>query len=169
MANTDKDKSYQPATMVSPYPSLSLPPTQLRIDRQRDGYYVYDRWRERMVALTPEEWVRQHFVAWLTEVMGYPSSRIATEVSLMLNRTLRRADAIVYDNRARPLMVIEFKRPTVIITRDVFEQAIRYNMTLGAKYIVVSNGICHFICKYDKSSGTYGFMRQIPSYEQLEQ
>ena len=86
-----------------------------------------------MGSATPEEWVRQHFVAWLTGALGYPASLMANEVGLRLNGTLRRCDTIIYDRSLRPLVVVEYKAPSVTISQRVFDQIARYNLVLRAR------------------------------------
>lgn len=148
---------------------LALPPADLRVE-SRDGQpFVYDRLRAKWVALTPEEWVRQNFVAWLIDTLGYPASRTANEVSLRLNRTLRRADTVVYDQNARPFMIIEYKRPDVTISQRVFDQIVRYDMVLNARLLVVSNGLTHYCCLIDQQSRSYRFLAAIPHYSEISQ
>lgn len=147
------------------YPALNLPPASLSVRRDGDFLEVMDRWRQRWVALTPEEWVRQHFASWLCGELGYPASRTANEVALTLFRTRRRADTVVYDDEGRPYMIVEYKRPSVKITPKVFDQIVRYNIVLRARYIVVSNGLNHYCCEItDHESGRYRFLSEIPKY-----
>lgn len=144
---------------------LALPPTSLRTRIAAEGATeVYDPLRRRFVALTPEEYVRQHFTAWLTGHLGYPPSHVANEVSLELNDTRRRCDTLVYDNHAEPLMIVEYKAPTVRIDQQVFDQIVRYNMVLRARYLTVSNGIHHYCCAIDYTSETYHFLPGVPDY-----
>lgn len=146
-------------------PALNLPDANLRIEL-RDGLpTVFDCLRAKWVALTPEEYVRQRFTSWLNGELGYPASRTANEVSLTFNRTPRRADTVVYDRNGLPYMIIEYKRPTVEITQQVFEQILRYNMVLGARYLVVTNGITHYCCELTgDASCSYRFLASIPHY-----
>ena len=128
------------------------------------GKDIYDRLRKRYVALTPEEWVRQHFVNYLIGYLGYPESFMANEVGLTLNGTRRRCDTVVYDNTLRPRVIVEYKAPSVALTERVFDQIVRYNMVLKVEYLIVSNGIRHYCCRIDYSAGTYSFLREIPEY-----
>ncbi len=142
-------------------------PLQLR--RSPDGTLrVLDPLRRRWVAFTPEERVRQHFVAFLAGVLGYPAGRMANEVSLSHNGRPRRCDTVVYDAAARPVAIIEYKAPSVSITDRTFDQIIRYNMVLGTRWIIVSNGVDHYCCKADPSEPTgYRFQPHIPAYTEL--
>jgi len=119
------------------------------------------------VALTPEEWVRQHFVHYLVSEKGYPASRIANEAAIRLNSLSRRCDTVVYDKQLEPLMILEYKEPKVVITQQVFDQVARYNSVLRVPYIVVSNGISHYCYRIDFSTLEYQFLTEIPLYGEL--
>ncbi len=147
---------------------LNLPAYNHQIIRTSDGDRIFDRLRNKFVALTPEEWVRQHYVAFLISNKGYPQSLMANEVSVKLNNTRRRCDTIVYDTTGTiPLVIIEYKAPSVDITQTVFDQIVRYNMVLRARYLIVSNGINHYCCSIDYSNHTYNFIPDIPCYSAL--
>lgn len=152
------------------FPELRLPaaPLQLRrdSDSRRGGVEVYDILRRRWVALTPEEWVRQHFVNFLINRRAFPASLMANEVSLTLNGTGRRADTLVYTRNLKPLVVVEYKAATVIVTQKVFDQIARYNSVYNAPYIIVSNGLTHFCARYNAGDG-YSFLTDIPTYSSL--
>ncbi len=128
---------------------------------------IYDRLRKKYVALTPEEGVRQRFVDFLIGERGFPEGLMANEVGLVLNGTRRRCDTVVYDRSARPLAIIEYKAPTVAITRRVFEQIGRYNLVMGVRWLMVSNGVSSYCCRFDASTGNAVFLPDIPYYEQL--
>lgn len=129
--------------------------------------YVYDRLRHKFVALTPEEYVRQNFVSFLTGDLGYPAGLMANEVSLRLNGRLKRADTVVYDREGRPLVIIEYKSPDVEITQRVFDQALRYHIVLRVKWLVVSNGLRHFVCRIVADGAGVEFVRDLPRYQDL--
>ena len=146
---------------------LNLPAFQARVRRNgsNGSLQVFDRLRAKFVALTPEEWVRQHFVEWLIAEKGYPASLMANEVGLRLNDTLRRCDTVVFSPAgATPVMIIEYKAPDVAITQSVFDQIARYNLVLRADWLVVSNGVAHYCCRYNHATGRYAFVREIPSW-----
>lgn len=146
---------------------LNLPTFDYKINRTRDGLQIYDRLRRKFVALTPEEWVRQHFVEFIITHKGFPQSLIANEIGITLNNTRRRCDTVVYDNTATPLVIIEYKAPSVEISQATFDQIVRYNMVLQAKYLIVSNGLNHYCCSIDYTNQTYQFLKEIPSYSEL--
>lgn len=150
-------------------PQLNLPPCCLQLradaDSRRGGLDVYDGLRRRWVALTPEEWVRQHFTHFLIEHRDFPAELMANEVALRLNGTMRRADTMVYTRSLRPLAVIEYKAPDVVITQRVFDQIARYNIVMNARFLIVSNGMHHYCCRYDGEG--YVFLPDIPVYGQM--
>ncbi len=148
------------------FEKLNLPAFEIRIQKDADGITrVFDVRRGKWLVLTPEEWVRQHFVNFLVSEMHYPSALVANEVALKLNGTQRRCDTVVYSHDLRPLCVVEYKRPSVEITSKVFDQIARYNSVVGAPVLMVSNGLRHFCCRF--TGDGYTFLRALPGYEQL--
>lgn len=148
---------------------LNLPPSQLQLRADADGgTSVYDPLRHRWVLLTPEEWVRQHFVAMMAIELGYPPALMSNEVSVKLNGLSQRCDTVVWSSAdGSPLMIVEYKAPSVEITKKVFDQIVRYNLVLRAPYLMVSNGLRHFCCRVDPDSGSYTFLAALPSYSEL--
>ncbi len=149
--------------MESDYPELNLPAADLRIS---DGK-VWDRLRGKWVRLTPEEWVRQNFTAWLIDCRHYPAALTANETGIRVNDTLKRCDTVVFGRDRKPLIIVEYKAPDVKITQDVFDQIVRYNMALKARYLIVSNGLQHYCCRIDYTAGSYHFIPMIPMYEEI--
>ena len=143
-------------------PPLNLPPVELRLKMEGKKLKVFDPLRKKYVALTPEEYVRQHFTAWMTESFGYPASLMNNEVSLKLNDTSRRCDTVAFRSDGTPAVIVEYKAPTVAITQDVFDQIARYNIVLRSRFLIVSNGLRHFCCEMDYDKDTYRFLPNIP-------
>jgi len=148
---------------------LNLPEySGARICRDGDVLKIFDRIRKKFVTLTPEEWVRQNFVNHLIENLGYPESLIANERGIELNGTSRRCDTVVFDRYGSPAMIVEYKAPTVNITQEVFDQIVRYNLVLHARFLIVSNGMTHYCCEIDTTTGAYTFLPAIPDYEAVK-
>ena len=148
--------------------TLNLPEKHFKIQKDTDGkLIILDRLRRKFVALTPEEWVRQNFVSFLIEDRGYPAGLMANEVSLIQNGISRRCDTLVSDHYGRPLVIVEYKAPSITITQNVFDQIVRYNMVLRATYLIVSNGMTHYCCRIDYGTGRYNFIPEIPQYSAL--
>lgn len=128
---------------------------------------IYDSLRRKYVALTKEEWVRQNFVSFLIQNKGYLAGLMNNEVSLVQNGIKRRCDTLVCDKFGQPLVIIEYKAPEVEITQKVFDQIVRYNYVLKAKYLIVSNGLNHYCCKINYDLEDYSFLQEIPCYDDL--
>ena len=128
---------------------------------------IFDVIRRKYVALTPEEWVRQHFVHYLIEQLGYPQELLANEVEVTLNGTSKRCDTVLYDRNLKARMIVEYKAADIPITQKVFNQIMRYNMVLRVDYLVVTNGMNHYCCKMDYTTKDYVFLSEIPNYNFL--
>ena len=146
---------------------LNLPSFDYKIKKEKDRLFIFDIIRKRYIALTPEEWVRQHFVSYLISYKGYPLGLIGNEISLRLNGQNRRCDTVIYDIYGSPLMSIEYKAPHITLNQEVFNQVIRYNIALKVKYLVVSNGINHYCCVMDYDNMCPHFLKEIPDYNEL--
>ena len=146
---------------------LNLPSFDYKIKKEKDRLFIFDIIRKRYIALTPEEWVRQHFVSYLISYKGYPLGLIGNEISLRLNGQNRRCDTVIYDIYGIPLMIIEYKAPHITLNQEVFDQVIRYNIALKVKYLVVSNGINHYCCVMDYDDMCPHFLKEIPDYNEL--
>ena len=126
---------------------------------------IWDPLRKKEVALTPEEKVRQWFIGVLRDSMKVPEHMMMSEAGFKLGDKQFRADILVYDRQARPLLVVECKRPEVVIDQEVLDQAVRYNMVLNVKYMIITNGTKTYICR--KGETGYGFIDYVPDYEQM--
>lgn len=147
--------------------NLNLPPFNINVKKTDGKLSVLDPLRHRFVALTPEEWVRQHFVNFLLTEKGYPSALMANEIQIDLNNQKRRCDSVVYGRNLEPLVIVEYKAPEVNITQAVFDQIARYNIVLKVKYLIVSNGLNHFCCKMNYEDQSFVYLPEIPSYIDL--
>ena len=146
---------------------LNLPTYEIKIAQRGNKQLIFDFLRRKYVALTPEEWVRQHFVHYLVEHKGYPAGLLGNEIELNVGEKHLRCDSILYNKVAAPQMIIEYKAPTVSLTQRVFNQISTYNLLLHVDYLVVSNGLQHYCCKMDYEHQTYRFLDNIPDYQEL--
>ena len=146
---------------------LNLPPYDYRLRTLKGRQMILANLRHRFVALTPEEWVRQHFVHFLVDHKGYPSALLGNEVALQIGDKTLRADTVLYTPTIQPRMIVEYKAPTIEITQKVFDQIVAYNLLLHADYLIVSNGMHHYCCKIDYEKRGYTFLKDIPVYSQL--
>ena len=132
---------------------LNLPPYQARVKEVNGRKQIFDILRRKYVALTPEEWVRQHFIHYLIEHKDYPITLLANEVPLQVGEKKVRADSVLYDNRLRPRMI--------------FEQITVYKLLLHVDYLIVSNGLETYVCRMDYDKQTYRFVENIPNYHDI--
>ena len=147
--------------------TLNLPKYDVKLRGTREKPEIFDFLRRRFVALTPEEWVRQHFTHWLVEHKGYPQALLGNEIELRIGEKRLRCDSILYNKVPEPCMIIEYKAPTVAITQRVFNQISTYNLLLHVDYLVVSNGLQHFCCRMDYERGQFDFLPEVPDYQEL--
>jgi hypothetical protein len=146
---------------------LNLPSYEIKIEEKCGRPQILDILRRRYVALTPEEWVRQHFVHFLIEQKGYPKGLLCNEKELHIGEKKLRCDTLLYNKQLQPQMIIEYKAPDIAITQRVFDQITVYNMLLHVDYLIVSNGMQHYCCRMDYEKGQYVFLKDIPPYTAL--
>ena len=147
--------------------SLNLPSYDIKLGGTRQRPQIFDFLRRRFVALTPEEWVRQHFTHWLVGHKGYPQALLGNEIELTVGEKKLRCDSILYNKELQPRMILEYKAPSIALTQKVFNQISTYNLLLHVDYLVVSNGLQHYCCRMDYERQTYTFLQEIPEYYQL--
>lgn len=130
---------------------------------------IFDPLRKKNVALTPEERVRQWCIGVLAKSLEVPMHMMMSEVGIRLGDKQMRCDIMVYDRQARPLMVVECKRPEVELTAEVLDQAVRYNMVLNVKYMVITNGTKTFVFSRTESDGLvrYKVADNVPVYNEM--
>lgn len=142
--------------------ALDLPTYPFKLHQKDDVVLIFDELRKKDLVLTPEEWVRQHFVQFLIIQKKYPKTLIKLEGGLKLNKLQKRTDILVYDKNGEAQILVECKATSVKITQDVFDQAARYNMIHKVKYLVISNGLQHYYCVMDYSNDSYQFLQELP-------
>lgn len=128
---------------------------------------VFDCLRAKYVALTPEERVRQTFVRFLIDGKHYPAGLMGNEIAVNQNGRERRCDTVVFDRAGKPLMIVEYKAPSVKITQEVFNQIYRYNTVLRVRYLTVFNGRQLYCCRVDYDRNKIDFLKGIPDYDNL--
>lgn len=147
---------------------LNLPEYSFRTMEKPGRKLIFDSFRRRWVVLTPEEWVRQNFVRYLTGEKHFPDSLVAIERSIRINQRDFRTDVVLFSKSGNPLVVVECKAPEVQICQQVFDQIVRYNLDLRVSYLIVTNGLTHYCCKFDQEQLTYIFLSDIPDYKDIE-
>ena len=147
--------------------ALNLPKFPFRIRTNTGKPQIFDDIRKKFVALTPEEWVRQHFAKFLQLQCGFPPSLMAIEMPVEINGLKQRADIVVFNRNGQPNMIVECKAPQVAVNNQVFDQAARYNLSLKVGYLFVTNGLVHYCAKLDHANGTYQLLNAPPMYESM--
>jgi len=153
---------------VSLLQPLNLPPYPFRITDDKGQLFVFDEIRKKQIMLTPEEWVRQHFVQYLIKQKNYPRSLIKLEGGLKLNGMPRRSDIVVHNSVGEKILLIECKAPYVAVDQKVFDQAARYNMVHRVPLLAVSNGLVHHCCRIDFEQNNYAFLKELPDYKEFK-
>lgn len=147
--------------------SLNLPNYPHKIKQENNKAYIFDFLRKKYLVLTPEEWVRQHFVHYLINHKNFPASLIVIEKGLKLNEMQKRADVLVYDKTRNPMVLVECKATTVKITQKTFNQIACYNMVFKVPYLIVTNGLQHYCCKIDFNKQSFVFLEDIPMFDEM--
>jgi type I site-specific restriction endonuclease len=157
------------ALSPSGLPVLNFPAYEFRIREEKGQLKIFDLVRKKYVALTPEEWVRQHLIHYLNKDKGYPLSLMMVEKEFKYNSLSKRADIVVCDRNGKPLLMTECKSPDVEITQSVFDQAMRYNLKMDVTIMLLTNGLKHFCFRLDKANRKYVALTEIPLWGNEEQ
>ena len=148
-------------------PKLNFPEYTFSV-RQTDGKAeIFDVVRKKFVALTPEEWVRQNLIHYLNECKKYPIGLFQVEGSITVNSMPKRCDIIVYNNSLKPLLLVECKKPSVVLNQKIFDQATLYNLSLEVPYILITNGLKHSCFSMNRKEGKVQYHSEIPDWDTL--
>jgi len=145
--------------------NLNLPPAPLRFKEINGKKAIFDVVRKKYIILTPEEWVRQHFVHFLINHYQYPKSLIKIESSVRFNELAGRSDIIIYDRKGQVFLLVECKAPTVLLSNMVFEQASKYNQNYKASHLIITNGLQHYCCSINHQTSSYTYLTDIPVFQ----
>ena len=143
---------------------LQLPPYPFKISDDNGQLTMFDEIRKKTIVITPEEWVRQHFVQYLINQKKYPKSLIRLEGGLKFNGMAKRSDIVVFNPSGQKILMVECKAPSVPIDQKAFDQIARYNMTHKVPLLAVSNGLTHYYCRVDHEHHEYKFLVELPDY-----
>ena len=144
---------------------LNLPPFQYKIKKLNDKLYIFDYLRKKYIFLTPEEWVRQHFIHYLINEHHYPKTLIQIERGLLYNGLLKRTDIVVFDKSGNPFITIECKAADIILTQNTVDQAAQYNYILKAPYLLITNGLEIFCYKIFLQERRIEKLESLPIFE----
>lgn len=146
--------------------NLNLPPFDYQVRQTDDETFIFDIIRKKYLVLTPEEWVRQHFVHLMINQFNYPKSLISLETGHLYNQLHKRTDIIVYDRNAEPFLLIECKAASVELSQKTFEQVCVYNQTVKAPYICITNGIKTLCCEVNLTTNEVNYLKTLPKFNQ---
>jgi len=141
---------------------LQFPKYQFRFKSSENKVSIFDTIRKKFIILTPEEWVRQHVVHYLIEDKKYPKSYINVEKRIKINGLVKRYDVVVFNPDGSIFLLVECKAPEISISQATFNQIARYNLTLQAQYLMVTNGLNHYFCQLDYKNECYRFLQELP-------
>ncbi len=143
---------------------LNIPSFEYKLRKNAGKLYIYDELRKKFLVLTPEEWVRQHFVHHLINHYQYPKSLIKLESGLQYNQRQKRSDIQVYDRQGNIFMIIECKAPYIALSQAVFDQAAQYNKILQSPYLCITNGMSHACCHTNWQTQAISFLPDLPLF-----
>ncbi|MFT3902565.1 MAG: type I restriction enzyme HsdR N-terminal domain-containing protein [Niabella sp.] len=143
--------------------SIQFPQPDFKVQHKNGAPYIFDRIRKKWLLLQEEEWVRQNWVQYLLQTMDYPQTLIALEKEIRLGELKKRFDILVYDTQLRPWMLIECKAPQVPLSDNTLGQVLRYNITLPAQYLIITNG--NHTMGWQKSTTGLAEITQLPRFE----
>jgi hypothetical protein len=143
---------------------LNFPTFTFRFKNSENKVAIFDEIRKKFIILTPEEWVRQHVTQYLLQEKKYPKSYINVEKLIKINDLTKRYDLVVFQPNGDLFLLVECKAPEVKISQQTFDQIARYNLTLKAKYLMVTNGLNHYFCEMDFVNEKYIFLEKLPDY-----
>ncbi|MCO4292183.1 type I restriction enzyme HsdR N-terminal domain-containing protein [Solitalea sp. MAHUQ-68] len=145
-------------------PPLNLPPYPFQLKEEGGKLYIFDEIRRKNLVLTPEEWVRQHFIQYLINQKNYPKGLINIEGGLKVHELNKRSDILLFNTNAEKQLLVECKASSVKLTQKAFDQLARYNTTHKAKIIILTNGLEHYCCEVDHELKSYKFLAEVPVY-----
>lgn len=144
---------------------LNLPTFEYKLKKTDNKPFIYDIIRKKYIVLTPEEWVRQHFIHLLINQYQYPKALFAVETGLKYNKMQKRSDILILSRDGSPFLLVECKAPNIAIRDSTFSQIARYNFTIQPQFLAVTNGLNHFC--FQARNGKVTYLPDFPKYEMV--
>ena len=144
---------------------LNLPAFSPKIKKEQGKVWIFDVIRKKYIVLTPEEWVRQHFIQHLLNDLKYPRTLFKVESGLSFNHLPKRSDIVVHDRQGKPWMIVECKSPSIKLSQKAFNQIAVYNMNIGAKFLAITNGMVHYCYEAVAPGGEARFLDSFPPFD----
>jgi hypothetical protein len=142
--------------------SINYPEPEFKVKNEEGREFIFDSLRKKWLLLTPEEWVRQNFIAYLIKDKGYPSSFISLEKKILLGELTKRFDILIYDQNYKPWMMVECKSSEIHLDEVVLQQLLRYNISIPVPYLVITNGNACYA--YSRNTGALVSLEDIPLF-----
>ncbi len=143
---------------------LAFPAYSFRLKNSENKTFIFCVIRKKFLVLTPEEWVRQHVIQYLKQEKKYPLSLLNVEKEIKVGTTRKRYDIVLYKPDGSLFLIVECKAPSIRIDQKSFDQIARYNLTLNADYLMVTNGLLHYYCELDYKNEMYCFLKSLPEF-----
>ena len=140
---------------------ITYPAPGFRIKEEDGKEWIFDEFRKQWVRLTPEEWVRQNMLQYLTQVKKYPASLIAIEKEIALGELRKRFDILVY-KASKPWMIVECKEMNVPLDESVMKQVLNYNISVQADFVLITNGTDNY--GFSLQNGVAEQLMELPDY-----
>lgn len=144
---------------------LNLPKASLQLTQNEGEVFVWDVFRKKKLQLTPEEWVRQHFLHFLLNEKQFPIGLIASEYNIEVNKLKRRCDGVIFNRNSKPIAIVECKAPEIKLTENTFYQIAQYNFKLRVDWLILTNGLDTIVAKVNHRNQTIDYIEEIPNYE----
>jgi len=146
---------------------LNLPKASLQLTKSDGKVFVWDIFRKKKLLLTPEEWVRQHFLHFLVNKKQFPVGLIASEYNIEVNKLKRRCDGVIFNRNSKPIAIIECKAPEIKLSEHTFYQIAQYNFKLQVDWLFLTNGLETIVAKINHGEQTLDFLEEVPHFEEL--
>ena len=143
-------------------PSLNLPPIQPILLEKEGKMLIFDSLRKKYLFLSPEEWVRQHWISILINELNFPKGLVSLEKGLKYNQLQKRTDLVIWDNSMNPYLLVECKAPKIKLSQKTLEQACLYQKELQTKFLILSNGIHHISLSWNAEKQTFDKLEDFP-------
>jgi hypothetical protein len=141
---------------------IKFPEFKYKIKNERGKDLIFDSIRKQWIVLTDEEWVRQNFIRFLVQEMKYPETLIAVEKEIQLGELKKRFDILVYNKDHQPWMLVECKAADVSLDDKVFQQVLRYHISVPCSFLIITNS--HYTFGWEKTGGELKEMAKMPGW-----
>jgi hypothetical protein len=146
---------------------LNLPKASLQLTKSEGKVFVWDVFRKKKLQLTPEEWVRQHFLHYLVNEKQFPIGLIASEYNIEVNKLKRRCDGVIFNRNSTPIAIIECKAPEIKLSEQTFYQIAHYNFKLQVDWLILTNGLETIVARINNKTNKLDYFEEVPSFDQL--